>query len=105
MEWFVKEAHCCSQWGHDFRPDYKNLGILKTQFPSIPVIALTVSGILPKVVDFIYYGSPCMILLYFDSFQATATKKVQLDLVEMLRIPKCVKFVSTVNRPNLFYMV
>ncbi|KAL9246999.1 hypothetical protein vseg_020473 [Gypsophila vaccaria] len=73
----IDEAHCCSQWGHDFRPDYKNLGILKTQFPTVPIIALT----------------------------ATATKKVQLDLMEMLRIPKCVKFVSSVNRPNLFYMV
>ncbi|XP_042469191.1 ATP-dependent DNA helicase Q-like 2 isoform X4 [Zingiber officinale] len=71
------EAHCCSQWGHDFRPDYKNLGILKIQFANVPLIALT----------------------------ATATCRVQVDLMDMLHIPKCVKFVSTVNRPNLFYRV
>ena len=37
----IDEVHCCSQWGHDFRPDYKYLGVLKTLFPRVPIIGLT----------------------------------------------------------------
>jgi len=73
----VDEAHCCSQWGNDFRPDYKKLGVLKQQFPQTPIIALT----------------------------ATATERVCADLREILGIENSELFRKSINRPNLFYEV
>lgn len=73
----IDEAHCVSQWGHDFRPDYKSLGTLRSRFPGVPWIALT----------------------------ATATKKVQLDLLQNLNMPHSEKFDMSFNRPNLHYQL
>ncbi|XP_056338614.1 ATP-dependent DNA helicase Q1 isoform X3 [Oenanthe melanoleuca] len=73
----VDEVHCCSQWGHDFRPDYKSLGILKRQFPNIPLIGLT----------------------------ATATNHVLKDAQKILHVQKCITFTASFNRPNLYYEV
>lgn len=69
----IDEAHCISEWGHDFRPDYRNLRKLRELFPQIPVIALT----------------------------ATATDKVREDIINQLSLHKAGKFVSSFNRPNL----
>lgn len=73
----IDEVHCCSQWGHDFRPDYKYLGVLKKLFPKIPIIGLT----------------------------ATITTKVLNDVKDILNISSCLHFKASFNRPNLFYEV
>ncbi|XP_050409587.1 ATP-dependent DNA helicase Q1 [Patella vulgata] len=73
----IDEVHCCSQWGHDFRPDYKFLGIMKRQFPEVPILGLT----------------------------ATATVNVLEDVKKILNIPKCQLFRASFNRPNLYYQV
>ena len=73
----IDEAHCISEWGHDFRPDYRNLRTLRAKFPRTPVMALT----------------------------ATATAKVRDDIVEQLMIPKARRFISSFNRENLTYIV
>ncbi len=73
----IDEAHCISEWGHDFRPDYRNLRALREMFPQVPVMALT----------------------------ATATAKVREDIAEQLMVPQAQRFVSSFNRENLTYIV
>ncbi|KAG5320095.1 RECQ1 helicase, partial [Acromyrmex heyeri] len=73
----IDEVHCCSQWGHDFRPDYKFLGVLKSMFPGIPILGLT----------------------------ATAPTKIIVDVQKMLDISGCLVLRASFNRPNLYYEV
>ncbi|GAA1487487.1 DNA helicase RecQ [Brachybacterium sacelli] len=73
----IDEAHCVSQWGHDFRPDYLGLSVLADAFPTVPRIALT----------------------------ATATEATHRELTERLRMDAAEHFVASFDRPNIQYRI
>lgn len=73
----IDEAHCISSWGHDFRPSYTKLGILRTKFPDIPILALT----------------------------ATADTATQDDITKQLHIPNATKHIASFDRKNLYMEV
>ena len=73
----IDEAHCISEWGHDFRPEYRQISTLREVFPGVPFMALT----------------------------ATATERVRADIVKQLHLRESQIYVASFNRPNLTYRV
>lgn len=73
----IDEAHCISEWGHDFRPEYRQLATLRSQFPDAPMMALT----------------------------ATATERVRHDIIAQLHLRSPARYIASFNRPNLTYRV
>jgi ATP-dependent DNA helicase RecQ len=73
----IDEAHCISEWGHDFRPEYRQLSALRNRFAGVPMLALT----------------------------ATATERVRRDIVAQLHLHSPACYVASFNRPNLTYRV